>query len=401
MRRYARKNKRTYIVISDEEQNGGIIMKYRKFGKLDIELSAFGVGCMRLPIVGDDKTKIDEAEAIKMIRRAIDGGVTYVDTAYPYHGGNSEYVVGKALKDGYRERVHLATKLPIWLCEKPEDLQKYFDEQLSKLQTDHIDFYLVHALSKERWDNAKKLGITDFLTKLKNEGKIKYACFSFHDKYEVFEEIINDYDWDMCQIQYNFMDINNQAGTKGLELAGSKGIPVVIMEGLLGGRLAKAPANVQKLYDEFETKRSPVEWAFRWLCNHPEVATVLSGVSNMEQVEDNLRIFDTVEVGAMDEKELKLMSDVRDAYNSLIKVPCTACQYCMPCPNGVDIPKTFAVWNNASLYDGKEKGHENFEAMVKEGKDPRQCVACGACEAVCPQHINIIEMLKKATEEIG
>ena len=377
-------------------------MKYRKFGKLGIELSAFGVGCMRLPIVGDpDKKVIDEAEAIKMIRTAIDNGVTYVDTAWPYHNETSENVVGKALLDGYREKVHLATKLPIWLCENKEDMHKYFNIQLEKLQTDHIDFYLIHALGKERWENAKKAGVLEFLDELKAAGKIKYACFSFHDKYEVFEEIINSYDWDMCQIQYNFMDINNQAGLKGVKLAGSKGIPIVIMEGLLGGRLAKAPANVQALYDAFTIKRSPVEWAFRWLCNHAEIATVLSGVSNMEQTLDNLRIFDTVEVGAMSQEELELMDKVRDAYNSLIKVPCTACQYCMPCPQGVDIPKTFAILNNASLYDGKEKGHDNFEAMVKTGKDPRNCVGCGACEAQCPQHINIIEMLKMATEELA
>ena len=236
---------------------------------------------------------------------------------------------------------------------------------------------------------------------MKKAGKISYKCFSFHGPYEEFEYILNDYDWDMCQIQYNYMDINNQAGTKGLELAGSKGIPVVIMEGLLGGRLAKAPANVQALYDAFPVKRTPVEWGFRWLCNHPEVSVVLSGCNEPEQIEENLRIFDTVDTGIMTAEELKLMDDVRAAYNSRTKIGCTNCRYCMPCPNGVNIPGIFKVWNNVSLYDTDPAKDFDLKMIRSKDSGADKCVACGACEAACPQHLPIIEGLKQAWEDLS
>ena len=377
-------------------------MKMRSFGKLGIQGSAFGLGCMRFTNRKEgDNVIVDEEKAINIIRKAIDGGVTYIDTAYVYLGKNSEVVLGKALQDGYREKVTVATKLPADYVHEPADMDKILNEELAKLQTDHIDFYLVHGISVERWEYFKKMGIKDAFARWKQEGKIRYACFSTHEDYEGFKTILTDYDWDMVQIQYNFMDINNQAGTKGLELAGKMGIPVVIMEGLLGGRLAKAPANVQKLYDEFPVKRSPVEWAFRWLCNHPEVATVLSGCNELEQVEDNLRIFDTVEPGCMTKEELDLIDRVRDAYNSRTKVGCTGCAYCMPCPNGVNIPRTFSIWNQESLYGEVKPGNENYKRLVERGEGPDKCLECGACEAACPQHINIIEMLKQVTKEIG
>lgn len=377
-------------------------MKLREFGKLGIKGSAFGLGCMRFPTKEvDGKKVVDEENAINIIRTAIDGGVTYLDTAYVYLDQQSEVIVGKALRDGYREKCTIATKLPLWLVEKPEDMQRIFEEELEKLQTDHIDFYLVHALDAERWEKAKELGVPAFLDRLKSEGKIRFACFSFHDDYAAFEKILNEYDWDMCQIQYNYMDIEKQAGTRGLKLAGEKGVPVVIMEGLLGGRLANAPDNVQALYDAYPVKRSPVEWAFHWLCNQPEVATVLSGVTTVEQTLDNLRIFDSVESGCMTDEELALIDQVRDAYNSRIKVGCTGCAYCMPCPGGVDIPAAFATWNNASLYGGLEKGNKDYARLVSEDKAPTKCLECGACMAACPQHINIIDMLKNVTADLA
>lgn len=377
-------------------------MKMRSFGKLGIEASAFGLGCMRFPMKEvDGKKVVDEKIAIDIVRTAIDGGVNYLDTAYAYSGLQNEVIVGKALLDGYREKVSIATKLPTWLVETEEDMQRFFDEELVKLQTDVIDFYLVHSLNRGRWDKMKELNIGKFLDRLKSEGKIKYACFSFHDDYDAFEYILNDYDWDMVQIQYNYMDINNQAGTKGLELAGSKNIPVVIMEGLLGGRLANAPDNVQAIYDAFPVKRSPVEWAFRWLCNRPEVATVLSGVVDLEQTKDNLRIFDSVEVGCMTQEELDLIDEVRDAYNSRTKVGCTGCAYCMPCPQGVDIPGAFTAWNNASLYNDLKNGNANYKKLVDEGKAPTKCVECGLCLSVCPQQIDIIDMLKNVTADLA
>lgn len=376
-------------------------MKYREFGKLGIKGSAFGLGCMRFNGEASGDTIIDEQKAISLIRRAIDGGVTYLDTAYVYLDKTSEIVLGKALRDGYRERVTIATKMPMEYVHNREEMQALLDEELKKLQTDHIDFYLMHGINKEKWEYFKSIGADKFFEDMKREGKIRYKCFSFHGSYEDFEYVIQDYDWDMVQIQYNFMDVDNQAGTKGLELAGRLGIPVVIMEGLLGGRLANAPENVQALYDAFPVKRTPVEWAFRWLCNHPQIATVLSGCNEAEQIDDNLRIFDTVEPNIMSDEELKLMDDVRAAYVSRTKIGCTACRYCMPCPGGVNIPGVFAAWNNMSLYGTDPKQDWNMQQIRAHDAGADRCLACGACQRACPQHLPIIESLQTAWSEMG
>ena len=376
-------------------------MKYREFGKLGIKGSAFGLGCMRFNGQASGDTIIDEQKAISLIRRAIDGGVTYLDTAYVYLDRTSEIVLGKALRDGYRDRVTIATKMPMEYVHNREEMQALLDEELKKLQTDHIDFYLMHGINREKWEYFKSIGADQFFEDMKRAGKIRYKCFSFHGSYEDFEYVIQDYDWDMVQIQYNFMDVENQAGTKGLELAGRLGIPVVIMEGLLGGRLAKAPDNVQALYDAFPVKRTPVEWAFRWLCNHPQIATVLSGCNEAEQIDDNLRIFDTVEPNIMSEDELKLMDDVRAAYVSRTKIGCTACRYCMPCPGGVDIPGVFAAWNNMSLYGTDPKQDWNMQQIRANDAGADRCLACGACQRACPQHLPIIDSLQRAWDEMG
>ncbi len=376
-------------------------MKYRTMGKLGIQTSAFGLGCMRFNGAASGDSVINEEKAISLIRRAIDGGVTYLDTAYVYLDKTSEIVLGKALKDGYRDRVTIATKMPMEYVHNREEMQALLDSELKKLQTDHIDFYLMHGINKEKWEYFKSIGAPEFFDDMKKAGKIRYKCFSFHGPYSDFEYILNDWDWDMVQIQYNFMDIDNQAGTKGLELAGSKGIPVVIMEGLLGGRLAKAPGNVQALYDAFPVKRSPVEWAFRWLCNHPAVSVVLSGCNEAEQIDDNLRIFDTVEPGIMDEAELRLMADVRAAYYSRTKIGCTGCRYCMPCPNGVNIPGIFSAWNNVSLYDTDLKWDWDLRQIKEKDQGADKCIGCGACEAACPQHLGIIDALQRAWAELN
>ncbi|MBQ8072783.1 MAG: aldo/keto reductase [Clostridia bacterium] len=375
-------------------------MKYRTMGKLGIQASAFGLGCMRFNGAASGDSVIDEQKAISLIRRAIDGGVTYLDTAYVYLDKTSEIVLGKALRDGYRDRVTIATKMPMEYVHNREEMQALLDSELQKLQTDHIDFYLMHGINKEKWEYFKSIGAPEFFDDMKKAGKIRYKCFSFHGPYSDFEYVLNDWDWDMVQIQYNFMDVDNQAGTKGLELAGRKGIPVVIMEGLLGGRLSKAPSNVQALYDAFPVKRSPVEWAFRWLCNHPEVSVVLSGCNEAEQIDDNLRIFDTVEPGIMDEAELRLMDDVRAAYVSRTKIGCTGCRYCMPCPNGVNIPGLFSAWNNVSLYETNPKWDWDLRQIREKGQGPDNCIGCGACEAACPQHLGIIEGLRRAWAEL-
>ncbi len=376
-------------------------MKYREMGKLGIQSSAFGLGCMRFNGAASGSSFCDEDKAVSLIRRAINGGMTYLDTAYIYLNKTSESILGKALKDGYREKVTIATKMPLDHVHDRAEMEALLEEELGKLGTDHIDFYLMHGINREGWDRAKAIGAPAFFDDMKKAGKIRYKCFSFHGSYEEFEYIINDWDWDMVQIQYNFMDIDHQAGTKGLELAGKKGIPVVIMEGLLGGRLAKAPDNVQALYDAFPVKRSPVEWAFRWLCNHPEVSVVLSGCNEAEQIDDNLRIFDTVGAGLMTEEELQLMEDVREAYISRTRIGCTGCRYCMPCPNSVDIPAVFSVWNNMSLYGIKPQEDWGFHMLKEHDAGANRCVSCGACEAACPQHLSIIDGLKQAWAEMS
>lgn len=375
-------------------------MQYRNFGKLGFQISTFGVGCMRLPLEKDapDSTHIDEAAAIAMIRGAIDNGVNYIDTAYPYHGKKSEPLVGRALKDGYRERVKLATKLPSWLVKEPADFDRLLDEQLGRLDTDHIDFYLLHALDGDRWDNLVKNGVFDFIDRAKKSGKIRYIGFSFHDELPVFKRIIDAGHWDMCQIQFNILDTHYQAGEEGLKYAASKGIPVVVMEPLRGGSLVKhVPADVQKVWDEYPERRSAAEWAFRWVCNHPEVVVVLSGVSSMEQMQDNLRIFEHALPDSMGKTELELVERAQAIYRSRIRVGCTGCEYCLPCPAGVNIPGVFRIYNNASLFDlPAQVSGPQYQHLIDEKSDATRCVRCGRCETKCPQHIAIRDRLPEA-----
>ena len=377
-------------------------MQYREFKKLGIKVSTFGLGCMRFPTIEvDGAKKVDLDNAKNIVRRAIDAGVNYVDTAYNYSDKQNEIVVGEALSDGYRDRVYLATKLPSFLCEKTEDMHSFFEEQCSKLKTDHIDFYLVHALNRASWDKMKSLGIKEFLDKLKAQGKIKYACFSFHDDYDAFEYIIRDYDWDMCQIQYNYMDcVGNAPGERGVRLAQSLGIPVVIMEGLLGGKLASVPADVKTVFDSYGVDRSPAEWAFRWLCDDSAIATVLSGVTTPEMTDDNIRIFSDTHVGCMSDEEKAVVAAAREAYSKRIKVGCTACSYCLPCPAGVDIPKVFSAWNNAYKFDSKSDVMWTYGRLLKNGSAADACIKCGKCEKICPQHINIRDLLAHAHADL-
>jgi len=379
---------------------------YRTLGKTNEKVSALGFGCMRLPIIDGDTTKIDEEEAIKMIRHAIDEGVNYVDTAYPYHGtgmgtgGQSEPFVGRALKDGYREKVKLATKLPSWLIKNREDMDKYLNEQLERLQTDTIDFYLVHALGTGTWENLKKLGISEFLDAAIKDGRIKYAGFSFHDKLGVFKEIVDYYDWSFCQIQYNYLDENFQAGKEGLLYAAARGLGAVIMEPLRGGKIVKnLPETVMSAFAKADTQRTPAEWALKWIWNHPEVSVVLSGMNMMDDVKENISIASEALPHSLTEKELEIMNTVKNVFNERIKVNCTACEYCMPCPVGVNIPKNFTYYNEYSLFvtPETEKSLKSIYSVVSEKERADKCVECGKCESHCPQAIKIRQELKNVT----
>ncbi|MEW8996739.1 MAG: aldo/keto reductase [Thermoanaerobacter sp.] len=372
-------------------------MQYRQFGKLNIAISALGFGLMRLPAIDNDNSKIDEAEAIRMIRYAIDNGVNYIDTAWPYHGGNSEIVAGKALKDGYREKTFLATKLPTWLINEKEDMDKYLNEQLKKLQTDYIDFYLLHALDKSKWENMKRVDALSWAEKKKQEGKIRHIGFSFHDEYPVFQEIVDYYDkWDFCQIQYNYIDIDVQAGEKGLKYAASKGLGVVIMEPIRGGRLANPPKAVQDIWDTAKVKRTPAEWALQWLWNQPEVSVVLSGMSTFEQLKENIESAKRSGINTLTKEELEIVSKVRNKYKELSPIACTGCNYCMPCPNGVNIPRNFELYNEAHMYNIYEANRKAYKDLGDAKAS--SCIECGTCESVCPQHLTIIDYLKEVAD---
>jgi predicted aldo/keto reductase-like oxidoreductase len=373
-------------------------MKYRKFGKLDWEVSALGFGAMRLPILGNDTSKIDEPEAIKMIRHAIDHGVNYLDTAYPYHRGNSEILVGKALKDGYRQKVALATKMPTWLVEKREDFDRYLDEQLEKLQTDRIDFYLLHGLGKARWPKIRDLGVTEWAEEKKAEGKIGHIGFSFHDEYPTLKEIVDYYDgWTFCQIQYNYMDTGSSyrsPGTKGLEYAASRGLAVVIMEPIQGGRLAiTPPEEIQELWDQAPVKRSPAEWALQWVWNHPEVSVVLSGMSTMQHVVENVESAGRSGLGILTKKELDIVAKVQKKYAELGYIGCTSCLYCQPCPQGVLIPQIFGVLNENYTKSRDEAKEAYLEGIPEEGRAGK-CAQCGTCEEHCPQGLPIMNLMR-------
>ncbi|HET6581161.1 MAG TPA: aldo/keto reductase [Methanoregula sp.] len=380
-------------------------MLYRKIPRTGDKLSILGFGCMRLASKEDGS--IDEERATKQLRFAIDQGVNYVDTAWPYHGGQSEPFVGQALTGGYREKVRLATKLPSWLIEKREDMDTFLNAQLKKLQTDHIDYYLIHSLVGDLWDSVEKIGVKEFLDEAKADGRIRNAGFSFHGAAEDFRRIVDAYDWDFCQIQYNFLDEKNQAGTEGLEYAAKKGLGVIIMEPLRGGNLTRTvPPAVKEIWDEALVKRTPAEWALRWIWNHPEVTVVLSGMNDEEHIRENLRTAGEAYPDSLTNEELELVKRVEKKYRELMKVACTGCQYCMPCPSGVNIPLCFEHYNNLTLAD--DPNGEKFMYAARLGGavalgEPEfasLCVQCGQCAEKCPQQIDIPAVLDSVVEEL-
>ncbi|MEE8569524.1 MAG: aldo/keto reductase [Candidatus Bathyarchaeia archaeon] len=381
-------------------------MKYRQFGKLDWKVSVLGFGAMRLPLIGGDRGNIDEEEALKMVRYSFDHGVNYIDTAYPYHSGNSESFVGKALKDGYREKVKLATKMPIQQVNSRKDLDRIFNEQLNKLQTEYVDFYLFHGVNKDRWLKIMEINALDWAEKEIASGRIGHLGFSFHDTYEVFKEVLDGYNrWTFCQMQYNYVDAESRTrspGTRGLKYAASKGLAVVVMEGIQGGNLAvKPPEEIQAIWDEAETRRTPAEWALQWLWNQPEISVVLSGMSTMNQVVENLESTNRSGPGTLPAEELSLISRVRSKIFEHGFIGCTSCQYCQPCPQNVAIPDILALYNE--YYTKREDSSTQQEIIDKYGTSitPERraglCIKCGECEDKCPQQLPIRNLLARAT----
>ncbi len=371
-------------------------MKYARFPGTDRTVSRLGYGCMRLPRTDAENHPIDRPEAIRLLRQAIDNGVSYIDTAYPYHGGESEVVVGEALRGGYRDKVTLTTKLPLWAVHETADMERILDEQLTKLGFDYVDFYLAHAVNSERFENVVRLGLFEFLDRMKQKGKIRYAGFSFHDSYDVFKKVIDSYPWNLAQVQMNILDEVHQATMKGIEYAAAKGIGIVVMEPLRGGSLTRnVPMSVSSRYDAMPEKRSAAEWAFRFLYDRPEIVTILSGMTTYEQLSENLVIFDKAETNCLSSEEKQLYRDVRAAYEARVRVGCTGCAYCQPCPRGVRIPDIFRMYDNAAMFDA-------FEGFCKRYNDEwrdNTCVKCGACEKACPQHIKIRDWLARIREE--
>jgi predicted aldo/keto reductase-like oxidoreductase len=360
---------------------------------------------MRLPTL-DDKSfgsKIDRTESRKMLRLAIDRGVNYLDTAYGYHGGKSEDFLGKALKGAYREKVRVATKSPIWLIKKPKDFDTHLNTQLKRLGMDSIDFYLFHGLSKKSWDEVVvKNKLIKRAEAAQKAGKIKEIGFSFHDDYDAFKEIVDGYpDWSFCQIQYNYMDIENQAGTKGLRYAARKGMAVVVMEPLLGGRLANPPKSVKNMFHLRGKKVVPFELALRWVWDQPEVSLLLSGMSSMTHVRGNLRVADHAVVGGLTKSEHALIDRIRKKYRGMVPIPCTKCGYCMPCPHGVRIPVNFEEYNEAFIHDDVKHARLIYSRFFNKSARADACKKCGKCVDKCPQKIPIPDMLAKVHSVLG
>jgi len=375
-------------------------MLYRQLSKTGIDLSILGFGCMRLPTIDNKPDKINYPEATRMLHYAIDNGVNYVDTAYFYHSsifgqrGESEPFVGEALSGGWRKKVNLATKMPLFILRKKEQMDSFLEEQLVRLKTDYLDFYLLHGLNGETWDRMKDLGVREFMDKKVAEGKFRFPSFSFHGKAEDFIRICDEYKWTFAQIQYNYMDTDFQAGYKGLKYAADKGIGVVVMEPLKGGKLAqKIPQEMISVFDESPVKRSPAEWALRFVWNEAGVSSVLSGMNNMEQVEENIRIAENGIVNSLGSEDKAMFDRLRNALGVRARADCTACRYCMPCNSGVDIPDVINALNNAALWNDPNPWMTGYVSIKgKAGK----CTECRECEEVCPQELPVSSLMKEA-----
>jgi len=379
-------------------------MQYGKFGTVEKEISLLGLGVMRLPM--DEEGKVDAQHGIDLIRHAVDHGINYIDTGYTYHGGESERIIGKALKDGYREKVLIADKLPMWMIKTKEDVVKIFNDQFDRLGVDHIDMYLVHNVVPDAWETVKKLDILSFLDEMKAQGRIGHIGFSFHGEYDLFTEVIDAYPWEYCQIQLNYLDKDEQATLKGLEYARARGIDVIVMEPLKGGRITdKIPQKVQEIWDRAKAEgiapddRTPAEWAFRWVANQPGVSLILSGMGSFAQLDENIAIFSQDDFRTMTEQEYEIIEEVAAYYNSTVKYQCTSCRYCLPCPAEIEIPEVIGFVNNWISFDHvpstKTEYIFDFDA---HGSD---CIKCGHCADNCPQRLPVMDIMEEAVKCFG
>ena len=382
-------------------------MIYRDFGNTGLKVSALGFGCMRFPLLGKDNRVIDEAHATRMVHHAIEKGVNYFDTAYPYHAenfskaGESEPFLGRALKNGYREKIYLASKLPCWLVESREDMERILNEQLARLETDFIDFYLLHALNRISWKKMLSFGVLDFLNDALRDEKIRHAGFSFHDELDLFKEIVDAYDWSFCQIMYNYFDEDFQAGAEGLKYASEKGLGVLAMEPLRGGTLVHGlPEEAGRILEEAVPGRSKVDWALRWLWKQPEVAVVLSGMSHMDQLSENLELTVRAASASWNSHDAETLRKVRQVILKLQKVNCTACGYCLPCPHGVNIPRNFSLCNDHHMLNDPA-ARARYYSLLGEKERASACIACGECLEKCPQQIAIPDELQEVADLFG
>ncbi len=382
-------------------------MQYRRFGKLDYKPSALGFGTMRLPIVGNDQANINQPEAVQLIRYAIDAGVNYIDSAYVYHDGSSEAVVGKALAGGYRKKVKIATKMPVFFVNSQSELDGILRTQMQRLNTDYIDFYLLHSLTKESWRKAQRLKILPWAENQIRKSRIGYLGFSFHDELDVFKEIIDDYGgWSFCQIQYNYLDENFQAGKTGLKYAASKGLGVVVMEPLAGGLLAvNPPVDIQHEMQKAAVRRSASDWGLQWVWNQPEVSLALSGMNTLAQVQENIESANHSAPNTLTQQDLAMLARVRELFHNCGYIGCTKCRYCARCPQSIDIPVTLAFLNQYAAKRREPQAQEKIRQQYLEAVPPEHrvnnCINCGQCEALCPQHLPVRKLLAEATDAFG
>ena len=380
-------------------------MQHRVYGRLGYEVSALGMGCMRLPRIYHEQgsAEVDREKAVELIRGAVDQGVTYFDSAFTYHHKTSEEILGMALEGGYRKKVKIATKQPFGAMKTQDQIRRNLESTLKKLRTDHLDVYLIHNIQEGMWDEIKRRRIIEEYERFRDEGMIGAIGFSYHGKFPAFREILEYYPWDMCQVQQNLLDVDKEVTDQAIRLAGEKGAALVIMEPLRGGGLATPTPAVKRLYDSFPVRRSAAEWAFRHLLDYPQVSCILSGMTTLEQLQQNVEIFSRPDAvaGCISREERALLTKVKTAYESVQSIPCTACEYCLPCPQGVDIPGIFDQYNEGMMFENFSQPQRGYMFIQKAKASADYCVECGACEKKCPQHIDIAAQLKKADHALS